>query len=213
MRHAPQSALSCPPKSLELQHTIQQFVNWPKSKILKLPFKPSWTKCSLPLLRIPGMGVRMGAVILAEIGDFSRFDSPDKILAYAGMSPSTYQSGSFHCLEPTRTWKNEVPVTCATLFTMPQNTSVIGTRPLPLTLPRNGPREALQRCALSCGKEIGTSDFLQWRNLSGHTAPQHLTPIFISSSRRPEGRQLCYTPFEPSKFLPLLRISGLTFNS
>ena len=27
------------------------------------------------------------------IGGFRRFDSPDKILAYAGMSPSTYQSG------------------------------------------------------------------------------------------------------------------------
>ena len=35
----------------------------------------------------------MGAMILAEIGDFSRFDSPDKLLAYAGLSPSTYQSG------------------------------------------------------------------------------------------------------------------------
>jgi transposase len=35
----------------------------------------------------------MGAMIIAEIGDFSRFDSPDKILAYAGMSPSIYQSG------------------------------------------------------------------------------------------------------------------------
>ena len=35
----------------------------------------------------------MGAMILAEIGDFERFDSPDKILAYAGLSPSTYQSG------------------------------------------------------------------------------------------------------------------------
>lgn len=35
----------------------------------------------------------MGAMIIAEIGDFSRFDSPDRILAYAGMSPSTYQSG------------------------------------------------------------------------------------------------------------------------
>lgn len=35
----------------------------------------------------------MGAMILAEIGDFNRFDSPDKILAYAGLSPSTYQSG------------------------------------------------------------------------------------------------------------------------
>ena len=35
----------------------------------------------------------MGAMIIAELGDISRFDSPDKILAYAGMSPSTYQSG------------------------------------------------------------------------------------------------------------------------
>ena len=35
----------------------------------------------------------MGAMIIAEVGDFSRFDSPDKLLAYAGLSPSTYQSG------------------------------------------------------------------------------------------------------------------------
>lgn len=46
-----------------------------------------------PITTIPGMGFRMAAMILAEIGDFSFFDSPDKILAYAGMSPSTYQSG------------------------------------------------------------------------------------------------------------------------
>ena len=46
-----------------------------------------------PITTIPGIGFRMGAMILAKIGDFSRFDSPDKILAYAGMSPSTYQSG------------------------------------------------------------------------------------------------------------------------
>ena len=35
----------------------------------------------------------MGAMILAGIGDFSKYDSPDKILAYAGMSPSIDQSG------------------------------------------------------------------------------------------------------------------------
>ena len=46
-----------------------------------------------PILSIPGMGVNSAAVILAEIGDFSNFSSPDKILAYAGCSPSTYQSG------------------------------------------------------------------------------------------------------------------------
>lgn len=31
--------------------------------------------------------------IIAEIGDFNRFETPDKILAYAGLYPSTYQSG------------------------------------------------------------------------------------------------------------------------
>lgn len=35
-------------------------------------------------------------MIIAEIGDFTRFDSPDKILAYAGLSPSTYQSGQMN---------------------------------------------------------------------------------------------------------------------
>ena len=46
-----------------------------------------------PITTIPGIGTRMGAMILAEVGDFSNFDSADKILAYAGLSPSTYQSG------------------------------------------------------------------------------------------------------------------------
>ena len=39
-------------------------------------------KINSPILTIPGISYRMGAMIIAEIGDFSRFDSPDKILAY-----------------------------------------------------------------------------------------------------------------------------------
>lgn len=34
----------------------------------------------------------MWSIIIAEIGDFNRFDSTNKILAYAGISPFTYQS-------------------------------------------------------------------------------------------------------------------------
>lgn len=49
-----------------------------------------------PITTIPGMGLRMGAMILAEVGDFSRFDYPDKVLAYAGLSPSIYQSGQLN---------------------------------------------------------------------------------------------------------------------
>ena len=45
-----------------------------------------------PITTIPGIEYRIGAMILAEAGDLSCFNSPDKLLAYAGMSPSTYQS-------------------------------------------------------------------------------------------------------------------------
>lgn len=49
-----------------------------------------------PITTIPGIGYSMGAMIIAEIGDFSSFASPDKILAYSGFSPSTYQSGKLN---------------------------------------------------------------------------------------------------------------------
>lgn len=35
----------------------------------------------------------MTAMIIAETGDFSRFDSADKLLVYDGLYPSTFQSG------------------------------------------------------------------------------------------------------------------------
>ncbi len=83
-----------PAKSLELQHTIR-LVHELDTEIedIEAAIEAMMNEIQSPITTIPGIGVRMGAMILAEIGDFSRFDSPDKILAYAGMSPSTYQSG------------------------------------------------------------------------------------------------------------------------
>ena len=83
-----------PAKSLELKHTLR-LIGELDSEISEIEseIKQIMDQISSPILTIPGMGYRMGAMILAEIGDFSRFDSPDKILAYAGASPSTYQSG------------------------------------------------------------------------------------------------------------------------
>lgn len=48
-----------------------------------------------PILSIPGIGLKLGAAIIAEIGDFSRFDSADKIIAYSGLAPTIYQSGKY----------------------------------------------------------------------------------------------------------------------
>ena len=83
-----------PAKSLELKHTLR-LIGELDSEISEIEseIKRIMDEIHSPILTIPGIGYRMGAMILAEIGDFSRFDSPDKILAYAGASPSTYQSG------------------------------------------------------------------------------------------------------------------------
>lgn len=44
---------------------------------------------------ITGIGAKLGAVILSEIGDISRFKSADKLAAYAGIDPTVKQSGDF----------------------------------------------------------------------------------------------------------------------
>ena len=83
-----------PAKSLELQHTIR-LIRELDAEIeeIEAAIQSIMDELHSPITTIPGIGCRMGAMILAEIGDFSRFDSADKLLAYAGMSPSTYQSG------------------------------------------------------------------------------------------------------------------------
>lgn len=47
------------------------------------------------LMTIPGIGYVNGGIILGEIGDIHRFASPGKLLAFAGLDPSVYQSGNF----------------------------------------------------------------------------------------------------------------------
>ena len=84
-------------KSLELKHTIRRIGELDAEiEEIEKEISSLMDEIQSPITSIPGMGIRMGAMILAEIGDFSCFDSSDKILAYAGMSPSTYQSGQLN---------------------------------------------------------------------------------------------------------------------
>lgn len=86
-----------PAKSLELKHTIK-LVRELTIEIdeIDAEIKKMMDSIASPITTIPGIGYSMGAMIISEIGDFSRFSSPDKILAYAGLSPSTYQSGQLN---------------------------------------------------------------------------------------------------------------------
>jgi len=83
-----------PARSLELRHTIR-LIRELNAEIEEIEgeIQSIMDELHSTITTIPGIGTRMGAMILAEVGDFSRFDSPDKVLAYAGLSPSTYQSG------------------------------------------------------------------------------------------------------------------------
>lgn len=79
---------------MELQHTIRIIREFnAEIEEAEEQIDRMMEEIGSPITSIPGIGNRMGAMILAEIGDLSNFSSPDKILAYSGMSPSIYQSG------------------------------------------------------------------------------------------------------------------------
>lgn len=48
------------------------------------------------IMTVPGISYIDGAMILGEIGNINRFSNPCKLLAFAGLDPSVYQSGNFN---------------------------------------------------------------------------------------------------------------------
>jgi transposase len=44
---------------------------------------------------IPGIGEKIAATIISEIGEIERFNHPKKLVAFAGLDPSVFESGTF----------------------------------------------------------------------------------------------------------------------
>ncbi|MDX8363308.1 transposase, partial [Cytobacillus sp. IB215316] len=47
------------------------------------------------LTSIPGIGTKIAATLISEIGDVAQFSHPKKLVAYAGIDPRVYQSSQF----------------------------------------------------------------------------------------------------------------------
>lgn len=83
-------------KSYELKQTIKRIrslsdeIEEVEEKIKEILLASNPLICT-----IPGIGATYAVTILGEIGDFARFSNPDKILAFAGMSPTNYSSGKY----------------------------------------------------------------------------------------------------------------------
>lgn len=62
--------------------------------ILKKNIEKAINKLKPHILTIPGIGAITAATIYAEIGNFKSFSSANKIVAFAGLEPAFYQSGT-----------------------------------------------------------------------------------------------------------------------
>jgi transposase len=48
---------------------------------------------------IPGIGEKIAATIISEIGEIDRFTNPKKLVAFAGVDPSVFESGKFRATQ------------------------------------------------------------------------------------------------------------------
>lgn len=82
--------------AFELQQTIRMIQNvQTEIDALDKKIKSIVQELNTPLLTIPGISYTLAAIILAEIGDIDNFSAPSKLQAFAGLDPSTYQSGKY----------------------------------------------------------------------------------------------------------------------
>jgi len=85
-----------PAAAFELQQTIR-LINNIQAEVVLLDqqIKEIMDSIDSPILSIPGISYLLGSMILAETSDIQRFETPAKYLAFAGLDPSTHQSGKY----------------------------------------------------------------------------------------------------------------------
>lgn len=81
---------------LQIQMTIQQ-IRLFSSQIdeVEKQSKEILEKLDSVILTVPGISYNAATAILGIIGDFKRFSSPKKLIAFAGLDPKVYESGNF----------------------------------------------------------------------------------------------------------------------
>ncbi|ESV55477.1 transposase [Streptococcus agalactiae LMG 14747] len=83
-----------PALSLELVQLIETIKHYDKQiNQLQEEMNRLMTELESPITSIPGIGNRLGAIILAEIKTIHNFKNPNQLQAFAGLDPAIYRSG------------------------------------------------------------------------------------------------------------------------
>ena len=133
-------------KSIELRHTIRRIRQIDDEVAeIEAEIKNIMESISSPILSIPGIGYDLGATIIAEVGDFSRFENADKSLPMQvarqqHISPDRY-------IQHMQKWESVDPNIFARRFFRRQNLSVFGTIHSEITLRKNGQKLAIFSCS------------------------------------------------------------------
>lgn len=86
-----------PAIGLQIKMLIEQIQMLQKQiDLLDIEITNIMEQINSPIISIPGIGYWLGAIIISEIGDITRFSSSTKLLAFAGLDPSVRQSGNFN---------------------------------------------------------------------------------------------------------------------
>lgn len=81
----------------ELRQTIRLIQGFQEEiDILDKEIKAIMKDIASPVLSITGIGYVLGAILVSEIGNIENFQNPGKLLAFAGLEPSQYQSGQYN---------------------------------------------------------------------------------------------------------------------
>ncbi len=82
--------------ALQVQYYLDQIeINTAYIRQYEARIRKIMREVNSPITSVPGIGFVLGAMILAELGDISRFAKPEKVLSFAGLEPSVYQSGKY----------------------------------------------------------------------------------------------------------------------
>ena len=82
------------PLAFQLRQLLAQ-IEFTRGQMAELDAEMARMVEGSPVLTVPGIGTVLGAGILGEVGDVSRFASAKKLLAFAGCDPSVFESGEF----------------------------------------------------------------------------------------------------------------------
>ncbi len=82
--------------ALEMENRayIEQQIGRITEKVSKMSHQKPWAQSMTYVMQLPGFGVITAMTVLAAIGDIGRFESPNKLGSYAGLTPGLEQSGT-----------------------------------------------------------------------------------------------------------------------